>query len=279
MIMKRNQLDNERSELRLCIFGFLLSLLSSALLFGVTTAEGETLQDTELSLERNEAGAVAAREGDLKKARRLFREALQHDSGNLTAAFNLGSVNLQLGENGAAVELLTPYAEKSGDAGITARLGDAHFANEELSKAEKWYRRALKIDAQYPDVRARLGSIYTMRKEFDQAITVFLEAVDQEPSNVAYLQNLSNLFLAVNETEKAISTAKRALQVDASMDSYFLLGSVYEQQRDWSNALIAYERARDLSHGSRENGERRAEIRERIAKVSALAGNEGNAAG
>ncbi len=151
------------------------------------------------------------------------------------------------------------------DAGLHARLGDAYFAKKQIEKASRSYEKALSIDPNYPLVSARLGTIYAMSQKINLAIDKYLTAVTQEPHNQDYLMNLSNLYLANGESQKAISTAKRGLQVKPSSAFYVTLGSAYEQKKEWKNSLIAYQRAKDL--GSKDkNLDDKIELMERHIK-------------
>ena len=79
------------------------------------------------------------------------------------------------------------------------------------------------------------------------------------------LANLSSVFLATGKTDKAISTAKRGLQVNASPELYITLGNAYELQKDYKNSLIAFERAADL-------GDKKPELKTKIEQLKKQVG-------
>lgn len=213
------------------------------------------------SRELNEKGAAFAQQAKFKEAEESLREAVSLDSKNLTAIFNLGSVFIQRGKLNEAVTLLEKHAnEAQTDAGLFARLGDAYFSLKKLPSARSNYEKALSLDPSLPKIPARLGTVYTMSTDvkgnLDKAIKLYLLAVEQEPNNVEYLSNLLNLYIATNEGQKAVSTAKRALQVTPSAELYANLGAAYELEKEWKNSLIAYERAKDLGDKSPETREK-----------------------
>ncbi|MCB0319931.1 MAG: tetratricopeptide repeat protein [Bdellovibrionales bacterium] len=205
------------------------------------------------SFELNEKGASLAKGGKFADAESAFHEAIKLDSGNISAAFNYASILIQNKKAPSAIQFLEGYIQKTpNDAGLYVRLGDAYFSTKKLDKALQNYEKALQIEPLTPKVAAKVGTIFAMTERIDDAVQQFLKAVEEDPSNPQYLLNLSNLYLAKGDPAKAISTAKRGLQLKGSSDFYNTLGSAYEQQSEWKNALISFQRARDLGDKSEE---------------------------
>lgn len=213
---------------------------------------------TSASFDLNEQGVEAIRQRDFPKAEELFQKALAADSGNLTAAFNLSGMLITNKRQQDAITLLTKYiAANQSDAGLYVRRADAHFSLKNLKEATADYEQALKIEPSYSGLAAKLGTVYALAQRTKEAQRVLLIAVEQEPKNAQLLHNLSNIFLVNGDAEKAISTAKRALQIEPSSDLYVTLGNAYENKNDLKNSLIAFERAVDL-------GDKRPELKEKI---------------
>lgn len=203
------------------------------------------------SLELNEKGTAAAQAGDFAKAEELLRQATNIDPNNITAVFNLSGVYLRNKKEQQAIQLLLDYTKKvPNDAGLFARLGDAYFATKQIELAASQYEKSLKLNPAYPHSAARLGTIYTMLNKLDGAEKMFLKAVEQNPSDAQLLANLGSVFLANSKPERAVSTAKRGLQIKPSSSLYVTLGSAYEMLKEFDSSLIAFERARDLGDKS-----------------------------
>ncbi|MCB0311120.1 MAG: tetratricopeptide repeat protein [Bdellovibrionales bacterium] len=200
-----------------------------------------------ISYELNEKGVAALVSKDFERAEKLFRESLAADSGNLTAAYNLASAYVTNGKLDQAVVLLKEYtARYDRDPGLFVRLGDAYFAKKDLDQARINYQKAYELSPKYEMVTTKLGTIYSLQKDLPKAEEFYLQAVEQNPRDYQLLVNLSSVFLANGKPEKAISTAKRGLQVKSTSELYVTLGSAYETVEDLKNSLIAYKRARDL---------------------------------
>jgi tetratricopeptide (TPR) repeat protein len=217
------------------------------------------------SIELNEQGVVAIKAKNSKQAEDLFRQALAADAGNLSAVFNLAGALLVNKKENEAIALLTEYTKNFGlDPGLFVRLGDVYFTAKKLIEAAEAYEKALHIAPNYPGIAPKLGAIYTLLNRSTQAERAFLLAVEQNPKDGQSLSNLAGIFLANGKPDKAISTAKRALQVRPGSELYVTLGTAYEIQKDYKNALIAFQRAVDL-------GDKREELKKKIEALKQAA--------
>ena len=217
------------------------------------------------SLELNEQGIAAMNNKDTVKAEEFFRKALAVDSKNVTAAFNLAGVLINNKKTEEAIALLLEYIkEYNQDPSLFVRLGDAYFASKKIREAATAYEKAFETAGGYPGLAAKLGTIYGLMNRIDDAKRMFMVAVELDPKDSQSLANLSSLFLASGEPDKAIGTARRALQVKATKEVYVTLGTAYEIQKDYKNALIAFQRAVDL-------GDSREELKKKIEGLKQVA--------
>jgi len=213
------------------------------------------------SLELNEQGIAAIKARNLKQAEELFRKAISADAKNITAVFNLAGVLMANKKEKEAIDLLTHYLKDyPEDPGMWVRLGDAWFASKNIKEAAKAYEKAAATFPNYPGLAAKLGTIYGLQNKIDLAEKMFLQAVAEDPKNHQLLANLASIFLGNGKPDKAISTAKRALAIKATSEVYITLGTAYEIQKDYKNALIAFQRAADL-------GDKREELKKKIAAL------------
>jgi tetratricopeptide (TPR) repeat protein len=245
------------SILKLFLVIFLSVSLLSPLLVAASPAVSAPSQPRSSveakSLQLNENAVEAIKKKDFARAEELLRRALEVDPRNVTAAFNLASTYLTLNKNADAITLLKAYLAKSpSDPGLHARMGDALFATKDVKGAIESYEAALKIEPHYLGIKGKLATLYTLTHRLPEAEKALLAAVDEDPQNGAALGNLSALFLANNKPNEAVSTAKRALQVNPTSGVYVTMGSAYEAMKDYKNALIAFERAHDLGNKSPE---------------------------
>jgi len=201
------------------------------------------------SLELNERGVTAIRAREFDRAEQLLQQALEVDSKNITAVFNLAGMYITNKKDAQAVSLLEKYtALFPKDAGLHARLGDAYFSSQNPKKAVEAYEKALQLDPTYPTIPARLGTLYTMSNKLDKARVMFEQAIKRNPKDIQSTRNLSSIYLALGKPKDSIAMAKRALQQAPSAEMYVTLGNAYQQIRDTENALNAFQRAKDLGY-------------------------------
>jgi len=219
---------------------------------------GTAMADSQSSIELNEQGVAAVTGQNFEAAERYFQRAVAADEGNITAVYNLAGMYLTNKKHEEAVALLKEYTRRvPEDAGLFVRLGDAYFASRNLPDAVELYEQGAKLDDTFPGVHEKLGTIYALMQRLDEAEAALLRAAQNDPQNGNVLANLSSVFLGNEKPQKAISTARRALQIEPTSDVYVTLGTAYEILEDFENSLISFRRAVDL-------GDDRPELKQKI---------------
>lgn len=203
--------------------------------------------EAQRSLELNEQGVAAIKARNFDQAESLFKRALETDSRNITAVFNLAGMYITNKKESQAISLLTKYAEEfPKDAGLHARLGDAYFSSQNPKAAIASYEKALALDPSYASLPVKLGTLYVLQNNLPKAASMYERAVKANPRDSQSLQNLSSIYLGLGKPQMAVTTAKKALQVASTPEAYVALGNAYQEMKDDKNALIAFQRAKDL---------------------------------
>jgi Flp pilus assembly protein TadD len=221
----------------------------------------------QLSLLLNERGVAAAQGRAFDQAETLFRQSLEADRHNLSAVFNLAGMYVTNRREDQAVSLLEGYAaELPNEPDLLARLGDAYFGVKKIDQALATYQKLRALVPKYPGIAAKLGTIFTLTNRLPDAEKAFQEAAKESPRDFQILANLSSLYLSNGKPKEAIATAKSALQLSQSADTYVTLGNAYQQTGELKNALHAYQRARRLGKESAEMNTLIQELETDIAK-------------
>ena len=123
--------------------------------------------------------------GDIMMARKMFREA---------------------------IDFYKPGAEKN--AVIANKTGIAYHQLQDLQNAEKYYRRAVKLNPKYSEAINNLGTVYYAKKSYRRAITQYDRALRFTPSSASILSNLGTAYFARKQYEDAMKTYEQAVAID-----------------------------------------------------------------
>jgi len=154
-------------------------------------------------------GSVFFQRGYLDQAASAFEIALHDDPESAEAAYGIGSALLNQGKN---------------------------------TDAQKYFERALKMRASYPDTLANswnnLGLIAGREGNVNDAVAYFLEALRLSPDHRIALNNLGGAYRQQKKWGEARKTYERVLSLNPSdADANYGLGMVYAQLEDTNRAF------------------------------------------
>ncbi|MGA9471447.1 MAG: tetratricopeptide repeat protein, partial [Terriglobales bacterium] len=160
-------------------------------------------------------GSVFFQRGYFDQAETAFQTALRDDPESAEAVYGIGSVYLNQGKNG---------------------------------EAQKYFERALKMRATYPDTLANswnnLGLIAGREGRIEDAVAYFQEALRLSPDHPIALNNLGSAYRQQKQWEQASKTYERVLAFSPNdADANYGLGMVYAQQDDTARASELLQRA------------------------------------
>jgi protein O-GlcNAc transferase len=168
----------------------------------------------------------AHRRGALGDAKRLYREALDLDGGNVVACGNLAI--------------------------IAAQEGD-------LAQAESLFRRVIALRPNYPEGHNNLGALLQQQGRLDEAIAAHQRAIALRPDYAAAHLHLGNVFKRQGKRDAASAAYRHAVRVKPDLaEAHNNLGVVLQNQGKFAEALDAYDRAIKLRPGDIEAAYNRA---------------------
>lgn len=118
----------------------------------------------------------------------------------------------------------------------------ASFEAEELQKYDEAIdavNQAIEIGGKQNNayVHLRLGWLHYLNKNYEQAITSYRQASQQASRAISPYQGLLNCYLALNQTDEAISAAKRILLLSpADVSTNKTIGNLYYKKKDYKSA-------------------------------------------
>jgi len=146
--------------------------------------------------------------GNLEKAEENLRKAIRIDPGNEAANLNMGLLLAETGRNEEATKALEKVLEKNPGQAVAAFNLSVLYAETNI------------------------------RKAIDYAAM----AADAAPENPKYGYALSFYQNQAGDSESAIKTLKSVIRnFPDDLNALYLLGDIYLQKRDTSNAIILYE--------------------------------------
>lgn len=96
-------------------------------------------------------------------------------------------------------------------------------------------------------IRNELGELFTRSGETEDALIAFQSAVEMDPSNPEYLNNLAGLMVTMAKYRDAIETYKRCLELPGDDKSraaiWNRIGNAYRKMKNYDSAIQAYQKA------------------------------------
>jgi tetratricopeptide (TPR) repeat protein len=140
--------------------------------------------------------------GDIMMARKMYREA---------------------------IDLYKPEAEKN--AVLANKTGIAYHQLQDLQNAEKYYRRAVKLNPKYPEAINNLGTVYYAKKSYRRAVNQYRNALRIAPSSASVLSNLGTAYFARKQYEEAMKAYEQAVAIDPDIFEQHSSQGVMVQER------------------------------------------------
>ncbi|UCD64164.1 MAG: protein kinase, partial [Candidatus Zixiibacteriota bacterium] len=167
-------------------------------------------------------GAIAWAQGKDDEEEQLYRQALELDSGNITAYLKMARV----------------YSER--------RQWDSAFATYEAAQA---------LDPENESVSISIAQAYRARGQYQQSISHLESAIDANPESSALHAVLGWSLLGGKRTADAVASLRRAIELDsANGDAYYGLGWVYEWGYSDSLDQAAFNYSEAIRIGTRQTG-------------------------
>jgi tetratricopeptide (TPR) repeat protein len=191
----------------------MLSARNFVVLFGACLALGTvsgaaSAQDAQPALDSqppaanpNQTISPEAR-GDVYMARKMYREAVES------------------------------YGQGPQDSAIIwNKTGIAYRQMLQLDAAMKRYRRAIRLDAKYPEAINNLGTIFYAEKRYSRAAGCYKRALKLAPASASIYSNLGTAYFAEKKYKDAMQAYDKALQLDPEVFEHHSTYGVLLQER------------------------------------------------
>jgi len=148
-------------------------------------------------------------------------------------------------------------------AAIYNKTGMTYIALMEPGKAEKYLKKAIKLNKTFSEAHNNLGVTYYMRRKFRPAVKEYRKAIKLNPENASFHSNLGTAYVEKKEYHKGLAEYQTAFQLDpeifdrtsqsgisARMSSpadrarfCYMMAKLYASNGDFNRALTSLRRA------------------------------------
>jgi len=139
-------------------------------------------------------------------------------------------------------EAIEAYEQAPQDSAIVwNKLGIAYHQMLQLEAAMKRYRRAIRLDAKYPEAINNLGTIYYAERRYARATTCYKRAIKLAPSSASIYSNLGTAYFAQKKYKFALDAYDTALLQERTVDErakfHYYVAKIYAKQGQNERAL------------------------------------------
>ncbi|XP_034719064.1 protein O-mannosyl-transferase TMTC1 [Etheostoma cragini] len=122
-------------------------------------------------------------------------------------------------------------------------LGRLLRSSNENTKAESWYKRALKVTRKV-DILTPLGALYYNTGRYEEALQVYKEAAALQPDSTDIWLALAQVLAMAGRTKEAEKMTLDIISREGScIECYRLLSAIYSKHGNYTEALDALDRA------------------------------------
>jgi Tfp pilus assembly protein PilF len=136
--------------------------------------------------------------------------------------------------------------ENRHQADVHHKLAEAHLQANNPSAALRELLQAVELDSSNAAIRASLAQAYQERRAYRESEVHYLEAIKLSNNDPRYENNLANLYLTLEDWDRAIIYFERAaknLLFDSTHIAMTGKGYAFMQKGDYVSALLAFREA------------------------------------
>lgn len=196
-------------------------------------------------------GVALAQQMQYIDAVKKLETATAIDSTNDQAFYNLAMVHIELRAFDRAREDMQKAIAANGEiAGYHEKLGTVILQMDEpdLNAAKEAFEKAIELDAGLFKAYYKLAQIHERLDDPQTALTRYTEAIQRGPRFLEAYSELGRLYADVGFLDHASRVLQAGLEVampqtQEEANLHYLLGSIYQQQKDYDKAISEFRAA------------------------------------
>ncbi len=126
--------------------------------------------------------------------------------------------------------------------------GADYLYKEQLEKAEKCFKEAVRLDPKNEFAHNKLGVVYAKQMRFDDAFKEFLFVTKLDGKNTFAHKMIGILYLKKDEMNLAFDRFNSIVKIDPNnADAYYFIGAIYNFRHNQAKAIEYLKKARDAA--------------------------------
>jgi tetratricopeptide (TPR) repeat protein len=209
----------------------------------------DPLEPWQAAVLRNNAGNQLEDQGDWKRAREAYEEAIRLAPDSPLAYSNLGNLYTKQGKFKEAISLYKQALRIDPTATFAhINLGNIYYELKDWSRAIREYKITLVLDPESSVSHNNLGDTYLQKNLPNYAMRHLKQAIQLDPTFASAHDNLGDAHSMKGNQEEALKSYHAAIQLRPRYALYHLKAArVYRQQKEWTHAKQHYEKTQALA--------------------------------
>ena len=230
-------------------------LVCSALSLGIG---GDCSRARVESMNTMNEGVTAAQRKNFGDAIQLLNRAGAIDHGNDRVFWNLAIVYMEMRKFDEARENLTKaIAQQPDSPGYYEKLGTVLIQLQDWDGAQAAFLKAIELDDSLFKAYYKLARVAEQRDDPQSALKYYTDAIKSGPRFLEAYSSLGRLYADLGYLDQSKQVLQEALKVALpgtaeEADVHHLLGTVYQEQRDYDAAISEFKRALEVVPGMRD---------------------------
>ena len=177
-------------------------------------------------------------QGDLQESLKYCEVILQVNSQDINALNLAGIITDQLQQKSKAATYFRKAVNLNPNSPeLLTNLASTLMGLGELDEAKKLLSKAIIIAPHFAEAFYNLGNIYILYDDHDAAIKAFIDTVKAAPNHYKALNNLAATYKKLNKLEDAKDSYLKALRINGQfLQSVVGLAALYFEQENYSEA-------------------------------------------
>ncbi len=243
----------------------LLLILAFALLVGGCATTSHTVQkkrapSRSLKVTNREAynhyleGALYDFQDEYERALIEYYQALLYDSTSAQIYKAIARDLMRLQEYQSAIGYLKKaYKYNPDDPEILNYLGESYYNLKEFDRAVAYYERLFEMVPGNETVQNNLIFLYNSLKMYDRLARLYQRLAELHPEEDEYVMQHALALIKAGDLKAAEKALYRVIERDSSrIGAYFLLGSIYQKQKQDEKAIEIYQKILKIAPDSHE---------------------------